>query len=213
MAGNKGKSGINEIPMSASNGKEKISVVSLMFFAVSFLGWCMEVVFCSSGFKNFYNRGFLTLPFCVIYGAPLCLIFLFLGTPKEGSLATAVEKLPLKKSVKIFLSYALYFLITAAVATLFELIFGFLFDRFGGIRLWSYRRFPLNYKGYVCLYFSLIWGALITGFMAFAWRPLYRLLSRVPKGTAAVLNMALWFAVIFDFSFNFSYLLIEKETF
>ena len=76
----------------APKGWGKLSAVSLMFFTISFLGWCLEVVTCSSGFKYFSDRGFLTLPFCVIYGTPLCLIFLILGTPREGVLANVIEK-------------------------------------------------------------------------------------------------------------------------
>lgn len=33
--------------------RKKLSSVSLMFFTISFLGWCMEVVFCSSGLYAF----------------------------------------------------------------------------------------------------------------------------------------------------------------
>ena len=192
--------------------RKKLSSVSLMFFTISFLGWCMEVVFCSSGFTRFYNRGFLTLPFCVIYGTPLCLTFLMLGTPQRGILANAVERTSLKKGQKIFLRYALYFLLTAAFATLFELVFGFAFDALG-VRLWSYRRFSFNYKGYVCLWFSLIWGFIITLFMSTLWHPLYKAVSRLPKKAAVFLNVLLWIAVIGDFSFNFAYLLIEKRHF
>ena len=79
-------------------GSRRISVVSLMFFLISFLGWCMETIYCSSWFTNFDDRGFLTLPFCVIYGTPLCLVFLLLGTPKEGFLAGSIEKTRLKKA-------------------------------------------------------------------------------------------------------------------
>ena len=175
--------------------RKKLSSVSLMFFTISFLGWCMEVVFCSSGFTRFYNRGFLTLPFCV-----------------RGILANAVERTSLKKGQKIFLRDALYFLLTAAFATLFELVFGFAFDALG-VRLWSYRRFSFNYKGYVCLWFSLIWGFLITLFMSTLWHPLYKAVSRLPKKAAVFLNVLLWIAVIGDFSFNFAYLLIEKRHF
>lgn len=198
--------------MEEITGWKKLSVVSLIFFTVSFLGWCTEMLYCSSWFTDFSDRGFLTLPFCVIYGAPVCLIFLFLGTPKEGILSGAVEKTRLGKGAKIFLRYALYFLLTAAIATLFELIFGLLFDRLG-VRLWSYRRFSFNYKGYICLWFSLLWGVLITFFMALLWNPLYRLLSRVPKGIAGILNAILWLAVLGDFSFNLTYLLQNKRHF
>lgn len=193
-------------------GLRKLSVVSLMFFLISFLGWCMEMIYCSSWFTDFNDRGFLTLPFCVIYGTPLCLVFLLLGSPKEGFLAGSIEKTSLKKGVKIFLCYALYFLLSAGIATLFELVFGLLFDSFG-VRLWSYRRFPLNYKGYVCLYFSLLWGTLITLSMSTFFNPLYRTLARIPHSAAMIINLVLWVAVIADFSFNIVYLLREGHHF
>ena len=102
----------------APKGWGKLSAVSLMFFTISFLGWCLEVITCSSGFKYFSDRGFLTLPFCVIYGTPLCLIFLILGTPREGVLANVIEKTRLRKAGKIFLRYFLYFLLSAAIANI-----------------------------------------------------------------------------------------------
>ena len=135
-------------------GLRRISVVSLMFFLISFLGWCMETIYCSSWFTDFDDRGFLTLPFCVIYGTPLCLVFLLLGTPKEGFLARNIEKTKLKRGMKIFLRYALYFLLSVGIATLFELVFGLLFDSLG-VRLWSYRR-----SRSPCLLFSIPYIAL-----------------------------------------------------
>lgn len=134
------------------------------------------------------------------------------GHAAKGNFATAVERTSLKKGQKIFLRYALYFLLTAAFATLFELVFGFAFDALG-VRLWSYRRFSFNYKGYVCLWFSLIWGFLITLFMSTLWHPLYKAVSRLPKKAAVFLNVLLWIAVVGDFSFNLAYLLMEKRHF
>lgn len=193
-------------------GRHKLSAVSLMFFTISFLGWCMEMVYCSSWFTDFSDRGFLTLPFCVIYGTPVCLVFLALGTPRRGFLSDTIEKTGASRAVKELFRYVLYFLLAAAIATLFELVFGLLFDSLG-VRLWTYRRFSFNYKGYVCLWFSLLWGALITLFMSTLWGPLYRAVCRVPKGAAVALNVVLWLAVIVDFSFNFTYLLLYKRHF
>ncbi len=195
-----------------AQGWRKLAVVSLMFFTISFLGWCLEMIFCSSWFTDFSDRGFLTLPFCVIYGAPPCFLFFTLGSPRAGVLANAVEKTPLYKGVKIFLRYALYFLLSALIATLFELVFGLLFDSFG-VRLWTYRAYSFHYKGYICLWFSILWGVLITLFMSTLWTPLYKALSRVPKRFAAFLAIFLWLAVIGDFSFNMAYLLVHKRHF
>ena len=40
----------------------------LLFFACSFLGWCMEVTCKLVQFGRFINRGFLLGPLCPIYG-------------------------------------------------------------------------------------------------------------------------------------------------
>lgn len=41
----------------------------LWYFAIySFLGWCMEVVFCTVRTGKLVNRGFLNGPVCPIYG-------------------------------------------------------------------------------------------------------------------------------------------------
>lgn len=200
-------------PKEKERGKQsRLSVVSLIFFVVSFLGWCLETVYCSSGFTAFCDRGFLTLPFCVIYGTPLCLVFFALGTPREGRLATAVDRLPVCKPVRTLLRYALYFLLSGALATLFELVFGAAFDLFG-VQLWSYERYPMNFRGYICLPFFFVWGALITAFMSLFWQPLYRLLEKIPAKAARIVNAVLWLAIVADFSLNFGYLLLRGARF
>ena len=133
-----------------STGKrESPAAVSSVFFVLSFLGWCMETVYCSDFFTKFPDRGFLTLPFCVIYGAPPCLARLLFGTPREGRLARAADKAGLNGAGSILFRYGSYFLLSAGTATLFELSFGALFDAFG-VRLWNYSRRPLNFRGYIC---------------------------------------------------------------
>lgn len=46
----------------------------LLFFACSFLGWCMEVTCKLVQFGRFINRGFLLGPLCPIYGTGAVLI-------------------------------------------------------------------------------------------------------------------------------------------
>lgn len=191
-----------------SERHRELAAVSSMFFIISFLGWCMETVYCSGFFTRFPDRGFLTLPFCVIYGAPPCIAFLLFGTPGRGRLADAVGKRVREKAANAFWRFFFYFLLSAALATLFELVFGVLFGAFG-VRLWNYRRFPANYRGYICPQFSLLWGVLITSFMALAWPPVFRVVSRLPCKAAAALNLILWLAVFGDFSFNLAYLIVR----
>lgn len=42
--------------------------ILLQLIIYSFLGWCCESVYCSLGRGEWINRGFLTGPFCPIYG-------------------------------------------------------------------------------------------------------------------------------------------------
>ncbi|MBQ8885502.1 MAG: putative ABC transporter permease [Clostridia bacterium] len=186
---------------------KRFSTLSLVFFSVSFLGWCLEVVYCSSGFTRFCDRGFLSLPFCVIYGTPLCLVYLILGAPQEGRLRMAISRVRISGVKEKIVCYTAYFLFSALLATAFELIFGALFDRLGK-PLWDYSDMPLNFKGYICPVYSLAWGALITLAMSTFFKPLLRAFSRLPSALSLFLSGTLWIAVILDFGLNFSLLLL-----
>ena len=59
----------------------------------------------------------------------------------------------------------------AGICTAGELAFGLLFNR--DHRIWDYRKLPLNYKGQICLPYSLLWAALTLPGMA-----LYQTLER-----------------------------------
>lgn len=50
----------------------------LLFFACSFLGWCMEVACKLVQFGRFINCGFLLGPLCPIYGTGAVLMAYFL---------------------------------------------------------------------------------------------------------------------------------------
>lgn len=60
----------------------------------------------------------------------------------------------------------------AGVITAVELAAGLVFNR--EYSVWDYRQVPLNFKGQICLPFSLLWGPIGLGGMA-----LYRTLSGV----------------------------------
>ena len=43
------------------------------FLIYAFLGWCLEVVFCTVRTGKWVNRGFLNGPVCPIYGVGMCI--------------------------------------------------------------------------------------------------------------------------------------------
>ena len=89
----------------------------LYFLIFSFLGWCVEVIFCFFKTGRFVNRGFAKGPICPIYGIGISLSYLLLGS---------VESFPLLA------------LLSMATATAVELIAGVIFDKIFGVRLWDY---------------------------------------------------------------------------
>lgn len=109
------------------------------FFAYAFLGWCTEVVFAAIKNGRFINRGFLSGPLCPIYGFGLVGVLAML-TPAQHN---------------IWLLY----LGSVIVTTVLELVTGFVMSKLFHQRWWDYSKMPLNIGGYVCLPFSLIWGA------------------------------------------------------
>lgn len=65
----------------------------------------------------------------------------------------------------------------SVVITAVELVFGAVFNLGLGMQIWDYSRIPFNYKGQICLLFSVIWALLsIGGFLleAFLRRCLQR---------------------------------------
>lgn len=194
----------------AESKAQRLYALALVFYFVSFIGWCGETLLFLVRFGRLRDRGFLTLPFCTIYGSSLTGMYLFIGTPQNGRLAPLFAKAEglrgaARPAAKCGL-YALYFLCAALLPTLAELAFGGLFSAFG-VRLWDYGYKKVHLYGLISPDQSLLWGALVTLAMRFAWEPLHaamRLPPRVRK-TAAIALTALTAA---DFLFCAAFLLI-----
>ena len=139
----------------------------LLFLSISFLGWGIEMLYALARTGRFTDRGFLTLPFCTIYGFSILIIYALIGTPREGGLL--LRAYPHRRSRVLF-----YFLLAMAIPTLIELVTAAVLDHGFGVRLWDYHPYPLDLWGYICLPLSLIWGVLITAFMAWGFPPLHR---------------------------------------
>ncbi len=112
----------------------------LLYFAVfSILGWMLEVAFAALKHGRFVNRGFNSGPVCPIYGTCIALLRLILFPLSH-------TWLPL-------------YLASVLLATMLELITGFVMDKIFDTKWWDYSANKFNLGGYICLSFSLIWGA------------------------------------------------------
>ncbi len=173
-------------------GLSSLALVTLLF---SFVGWLFEVLLFRLAYGNWYDRGFLTLPFCPIYGFTLLLIYLLLGTPLRGGLLfNRIEK----GRVRIFI----FFIFSAIIATISELVVGWTVEHFCGRVLWDYSGYALALGRYACIEVSIIWGVLIS-FTTIVFHKLYILINNLQLWLITSLAVVSWGSILIDFVLNF----------
>ncbi|MGN0609684.1 MAG: hypothetical protein ACI4J6_10795 [Oscillospiraceae bacterium] len=110
----------------------------IMFCIWSFIGWCIEVCYMTLETGEYQNRGFLNMPICPIYGFGVLMVVTFFR--------------PLNHTI-----FPL-FLATGLLCTTFELLVGMGMEKLFHTRWWDYSHEKFNFKGYICLKVSLLWG-------------------------------------------------------
>ena len=108
------------------------------YFIYSFIGWCGEVCIAAIRKKKFINRGFVSGPFCPIYGT--------------GAVAFALF-LPELTGKPFFL-----FLGGMILASFIEFFTGALLEKLFRKKWWDYSGIRFNFEGYICARYSLLWG-------------------------------------------------------
>lgn len=138
------------------------TVFELFFYFLwwSVFGWFLEVVDRTLETGGFENRGFLNGPICPIYGFGVIII--------THALA------PLKNNFVI-----LYFL-SVIICTSFELFVGVLLEKLFHAKWWDYSEEKFNYKGFICLRISLLWGVGSVLVICVAQPLIEKVVSKIP---------------------------------
>lgn len=196
-----------------SNGRkhfQSLYEAVILWFIISFLGWCAETLHFIFRWHDLIDRGFLTLPVCPIYGFCLIAIYLIVGTPKDGRLSPLFCKAKAYRPFPRILSYIgiyfLYFLIAALIPSAVEFATGAFFDKIAGVSLWDYSYKKFHLLGYVSLGQTILWGTAITLAMSFLWNRLRSLVQKIPRRAAKTTAIVLIAVVSADFAFNIVYL-------
>lgn len=110
----------------------------LLFIVWSFIGWAIEV--CAHALKmgEYSNRGFLSMPICPIYGFGVLIITIMLHPFMD---------IPI-----------LMFICSSLICTAFELFVGVTMKMIFHNVWWDYSDEHFNFKGYICLKTSILWG-------------------------------------------------------
>lgn len=150
------------------------------FFIYAIIGWIIEVSFHVITKGKFINRGFLSGPYCPIYGFGALSVILLLN--QVG---------PISKLMLFFASML--------IATILELITGFILEKIFHKRWWDYTSYKFNLGGYICAEFSLLWGAVC--FILYeAIHPLIiKLIGLVPIKILLIVNIIMGVMFVVDF--------------
>lgn len=110
------------------------------FVFYSFFGWILEEVYSFFTLGYFKEEGFLSIPFKPMYGIAMCILILFY--------------------YKFEVSNFFFILLCLIVPTTVEFISGYMLRHIFNLEFWCYDNQILNFKGLICLKFTLCWTVL-----------------------------------------------------
>ena len=135
--------------------------LSVLYLVYSFLGWVGETVVATVKGRRFANRGVASGPFCFVYGTAAVLMAVGFADLRSTPVAL--------------------FLGCAANATVVEWLTAKLLERVNRRRWWDYSGKRFNVDGYICLQYSLLWGALGTATVLWGNGLLFKLYGLLPQ--------------------------------
>ena len=149
--------------------KLDLYTLGVFYMVYSFLGWVGETVVATVRGGRFTNRGVAAGPFCFVYGVAAVLM--------------AVGFADLRgRPVYLFFACML-------VATVTEWVTAKLLERLHRRKWWDYSHKKFNLNGYVCLQYSVLWGALGAGSVLWGDDLLLKLCALIPGW---LLHPAVW---------------------
>lgn len=154
------------------------------FFLFSILGWMVESIYMSFCNRKLTNRGFMTGPFCPIYGF--------------GAVAGYLILHPLADNLVV-----LYF-VGAFLATVFEFLVAKLMLKLFGEVWWDYNEKPYNYKGIVCLESTIAWGFYAVIIITFLFDKIMSFVDRYPVAWGIKTIIFIMVMVALDFGYHFT---------
>lgn len=149
-----------------------------MFCIWSFIGWCIEVCYMTLETGEYQNRGFLNMPICPIYGFGVLMVVTFFR-PLENT-------------------FLLLFAATSLLCTTFELLVGLGMEKLFNTRWWDYSHERFNFKGYICLKVSLLWGLGCVVVVRIVQPMIERLIDITPVKVGMVLLVIMSVLILID---------------
>lgn len=149
---------------------------------MSFLGWLFSCIHSYISEKKFYNKGFLTLPFCPAYGFSGVICYLVFYHIDSNPIIT--------------------FIGSVLLLSLLSLLFGIVLEKVLGCKPWDYSGTKLSMGSYLSLPNSVMLGI----YGVFAVHMLIPLLNTgltlIPETVSLIVCLSLCGAIAVDFTFS-----------
>ena len=126
-----------------------------IFCLFSVVGWVLELIYRSIVMKKFINPGFMSGCVVPLYG---------FGAVIMNIICTLFSGIESNYKI-IFI-----FIISVILLSILEFISGYILLKYFHLKLWDYSMYKYNYKGFICLEFSFIWGLLSLVFYLFIYK-------------------------------------------
>ena len=176
--------------------------IDIRFFGVamiifSFLGYRVKNI-SRMVTKHIFDSRHQLLPFLFAYGIALLAIYTVMGTP--GELRFFGRRVFRTKSRRnTVLSHVIYFFVICAFIMLGEIAVGTIYEKFAGVILWDYTDIPTHITRYTSLITTALIGGGVYAIMAFGFRPMMNLVSKMGTRAAAVVDCTPGAAIVLDF--------------
>jgi len=151
--------------------------IGFYFLYWSAFGWIVEVIVRTLETGEFEDRGFLNAPICPIYGFGVVIVYLTLSRLKS-----------------IIALYVLSVVICSAI----ELFVGLLLEKMFHAKWWDYSNEKFNYKGYICLKISLLWGVACLLVVKTVQPAIIKLVGYIPYTAGNIILIIAAIVIIID---------------
>ncbi len=172
--------------------------LSLMTVFASFIGFLLENCWLAVT-KGYVDNRNMNLPFLLGYGLVIVFFYIFVGTPDSMKIT---KWLGLSLSEKD--SFILYFLLSAVLVSVGELMLGTFVEHKFGFEYWNYTRIPMHIMKYTSVPTSLCFGMAITLFMKYGFDAVMSCFRRLPVMCVKVAGTVLMVLLVADFIMSFS---------
>lgn len=167
-----------------------VSKLFLCFIILSFLGWCLEVLYGRIVLKKFVNRGFLVGPLCPLYGVGGVLLYLLLrGYAKDP---------------------IMLMLASMAICSILEYLTSYIMEKIFKTRWWDYSNMKFNINGRICLEMIIPFGLLGLLVVYFIFPTALNVLNIIPDLAIYIATSLLFTLLLVDMAVSFK--IISKFT-